>query len=167
MNRAKLCSDLTPKNPPLSLIVNQQFSERGKMKRTVKVFQFYMRDWTSILLNLPWNESKGIKMEETTSREDWRTRFNKCVHSSKMESGWQAATILGFIFLHSAKCFSILQAGRNPNKKKASSHQRTLKRLKNWGDQMYLVARHAELKQKDASKFAGGTRPPRPLSRTV
>lgn len=137
------------------------------MKRTVKVFQFYTWDWTSILLNLPWNESKGIKMEGTTSREDWRTDSTNVYTSQRWKVDGKVATILGFIFLHSAKCFSILRAGRNPNKKKASSHQRTLKRLKNWGDQMYLVARHAELKQKDASKFAGGTRPPRPLSRTV
>lgn len=58
------------------------------------------------------------------------SRSDKSAHLSKMESGWQEVTILGFLFLHSAKCFSILPAGREANKKQANSHQRTLKRHK-------------------------------------
>lgn len=62
---------------------------------------------------------------------------------SKMESGWQVVTILGFIFLRSAKCFSILPAGREANKKRTSSHQKT---LKNRGARCLWWQGYAELK---------------------
>lgn len=61
----------------------------------------------------------------------WESRLDKCAHLSKKERGWQGGTVLGFLFLHSAKGFSILPAGREANKKPANSYWRTLKRLKN------------------------------------
>lgn len=53
------------------------------------------------------------------------SRLDKSAHFSKVESGWQVITFLGFIFLHFGKCFSILPTEREANKKQATSHQRT------------------------------------------
>ena len=50
---------------------------------------------------------------------------------SLKDGKWMArGNYLRFLLLHSAKCFSILPAGREANKKQANSHQRTLKRHK-------------------------------------
>lgn len=58
------------------------------------------------------------------------SRSDKSAQFSKMESGWQGVTLLGFLRLQSAKCFSIPPAGREAEKQ-ANSHQRALNRLKN------------------------------------
>lgn len=70
-------------------------------------------------------------MQETNGAEGVGSRSDN-LHISQ---GWKVdgkTHHLDF-FLHSAKCFSILPAVREANKKQASSHQRTLKSIRTEG----------------------------------